>query len=77
MRLSGRMIVFMTENNTPELAISLYKEYREKGIGTVLMKHVHFFKYTIEESKKEEQDSNVYQTGNGKRCFQNCRDFCL
>ena len=28
------------DNETPEFAISLYKEYRNKGIGTALMKHM-------------------------------------
>lgn len=28
------------DNDTPELAISLYREYRGNGIGTTLMKHM-------------------------------------
>lgn len=39
--LSGNLKGFGNiDNQTPEFAISLYKEYRNQGIGTELMKHI-------------------------------------
>lgn len=55
------------DNNTPSFAISLYKEYRGKGIGTTLMKEmltalkVRGYKQASLSVQKENYATKMYQ----------------
>lgn len=66
--LSGEVKGFGNiDENTPEFAISLYKEYRNQGIGTALMKYMLYnlkargYKQTSLAVQKENYAVNMYK----------------